>query len=166
MQDTGPTNSSEAIAPFTIEWRGRLGESAADPAQFALFLALHESKTRNRLHFDTPGPDKQDQVEQALVALNHYPPIPTAITTRHIDMVAKQSKLRQQGAFAHALLEECMHPSPIHYQDDASWIDDNVIANCRYATQQAFNHQSDEDTHIEIDATQLVDIVPAAQAML
>lgn len=157
---------NKAVEPFSLEWNGCIAASANNAAQFALMLALSESKADGYLSIsDALRDDAEELQDPALCGLDCYPSVPTSISQQHIDAIAERSQLRLQNNMQTAFFLECAAPSPIHYQDDATKIDEQVLVNCRIATQLKNKPLEHESPHLSMDATLLADIVPAAQAM-
>ena len=130
---------------------------------------MHLSRSSQPVQWekDNAAPDR---VTEQLAALNHYQQSGFSITDDAVTGHRHQAELRSQFLGQSAWLQECLHPTPLHYRDDAQWIDEGVQTNCAYRTQLSLQNQEANAEQappaLNNDPTLLADIVPASQSML
>ncbi len=166
--DVNTVKGSSALDYIAFEWSSTLAGSAGDSKLFNLYLAMHESlyKVGPKLVDEV---QEQTSLEDKLKALNHYRRAGFSYSSEAQANSLIQSNLRSEGDQTAAWLQECLHPSPLHYKNDVNHIDDNIRTNCALSTQWGFVGDENEDTMnlpLNTDATLLVDVVEASQAML
>lgn len=166
--DANILKGKSALDYIAFEWNSALAGSVGNSTSFDLYLAMHESlyKVGSKLVDEV---NDIPSIEDKLKALNHYRQAEFSYSPEAVDNLTIQSSLRNKGNQTAAWLHECLHPSPLHYKNDANHIDDNIRKNCSLSTQWGLVDDSDENVMNlpqDADATLLVDVVEASQAML
>ncbi|MBO1255724.1 hypothetical protein J3L16_08510 [Alteromonas sp. 5E99-2] len=159
---------NSALDYIAFEWSSALADSAGDSKLFNLYLAMHESLCKVAPKIRENGHDEKS-LEDKLNALNHYRRARFSYSSEAEQNSLIQSNLRSEGEQTAAWLQECLHPLPLHYKDDANHIEQSIKTNCALSTQWGLAEEVDEDAihlPLDTDATLLVDVVEASQAML
>jgi hypothetical protein len=165
LEELSRTSTDNALAPIAMEWNGTIASSTPSGAQFALYLAMHVSRSSEHIQWQQDD-GLADNVAEQLNALNHYRRSAFSASERSVNNHRNQAQLRADNKEQSAWLLECMHPTPIHFRDDAKFIDESVHANCPMRTHLSLSKPDAAPAEIEQDPTLLVDIVPASQNML
>lgn len=151
------TNDISAVADR--ELAGEINRSLADVAKFKLLLAMLEDDVLSRPEFidneQSSFPSKVNETE------NHYRNAPLHTRPEDWQLAEVESKLLQQNS-ADLFLWSAMHPQPLSLYNDVMRINDDVKANCGFATQRRFKQS--EDKHINVDSTRMYDVIQQARA--
>ena len=165
LEQTETHLESHALAPIAMEWNGTLASSAASRPLFSLYLAMHLSRAPQAVQWQKDD-ENTNTVSEQLNALNHYRRSGFVSSDSAVANHKAQADLRQNALGQSAWLQECLHPTPIHYRDDATLIDEAIQTNCPLHAQNRLRDEQASSQPIQKDPTLLVDIVPASQNML
>jgi hypothetical protein len=150
-----------------FELKGTLAKSTQEATLFALYLAMH-----SELEPHTVSIENLDscQSEGKVKEPCFYRRAALSLSKEAEWSCDVQSQLRHKKEYQSAWLQECLHPSPIHYRNNKNYIDDAVIQNMSLAGQwrmrQSSEKQASQRYELATDATLLADIVGPAQSML
>lgn len=145
--------TTNTIATSDLEWSGQINRALGQGRAFALLLSMLESDVLERPKIVSS--DEENTVPDTNLKSDYRRP---ALRAADIDW---HNALPNSQHFAHhpsdGKLFQTMHPQPLSIFNDAKRIDDEVLANCDYYTQNRLKSLSEKQ--IDADATQLYDIL-------
>lgn len=150
-----------------FELKGTLAKSTQETSLFALYLAMHSELEPHTVTIENLEFSK---TESLYTEPNFYRRAALSFSKEAEWSCRVQSQLRYKKEYQSAWLQECLHPSPIHYRNNKDFIDETVIQNTSLAGQwrisQFSENQASRPYELATEPTLLADIVEPAQSML
>jgi hypothetical protein len=150
------TQTSAKAAQYDLEFSGLLNRASSQGTKFALLLSMLQ---QNYLERPAIAAQKQQSATDNIVGLHHYPKVPLSAQNwdwRQADMT---SSIVHSDDIQNAQLWLAMHPQPLSLHNNATRIDDDVLANCDIYTQQRQSNVVELDQKIEVDETGIYDLL-------
>ncbi|MCV2885255.1 VC2046/SO_2500 family protein [Aestuariibacter sp. AA17] len=148
-----------------VEYTGSLNRASTQGASFGLLLAMLQQNILERPHIEK-AVQSANQNEGQFEHLKVYPTPALKADEKHFSDLHITSKLIHQN-IQDAMLFQTMRPHPLSQYDDASHINDEIIANCDMYTQRRLRNAPDHqvDSEIQVDETKLYDVLESLSEM-
>lgn len=158
------TPVSYSLTEYGPEYSGRLCSALQEGQNFAYYLA-----TINPNYYASPklaAPNEPELTEEGIE--NHYRVAPLDASSVDFEHLRVSAELIANQQVNQLLLWQSMHPDPLAIKNDPSHIDDEVLANCHWQTQEFFRKPHDESSKDELTLSPnaLAELIPQAQAAL
>ncbi|MDM7861004.1 VC2046/SO_2500 family protein [Alteromonas sp. ASW11-36] len=155
---------SHALTEYEPEYSGQLCRAVQQGQNFAYYLAAINSNLFSSPKLATPvEPELRGEGIE-----NHYRSAPLDAKSADFEHLRISSELIANQQVNQLLLWQCMHPDPLAVKNDPSRIDDEILANCHWQTQNAFQKalKMPENEELSLSPNELAELIPQAHAAL
>lgn len=150
------TQASAKPAQHDLEFSGSLNRASSQGANFALLLSMLQ---QNYLERPAVALEEQQNTADDIAGLSHYPKVPLSAQSRDWYQADIAATILHSDGSKGAHLWLAMHPQPLSLHNDATLIDEDVLANCDIYTQQRHNSEIEVEQEIEVDETGIYDLL-------